>query len=483
MKKICAQINLGEKVLSWCEKTTFHAVPNIATNEHIILKIMWSICLIASLGYCCRILTSSINDYYEYRVLTTFEIVQESSNLFPVITICNLNEYDLSKNTNLLNMSNYLIENTDDKDLNPKETFEKIKKEFLKNANITELEETRFKLNDMLISCNFNEIKCDLTDFTLIKNELYGNCYSFNMAKNESIRSTSKYGPKYGLQMEFYIGHPESSSPTSLTSGAILFINNQSSLVRLTDPGIELSPGTQTNIAINRMFIYKLPQPYSDCIQGDLYENNETYFVQMTLSKRENYSQSFCLDICYENYLVNECNCTDKDLNNTCYLNTENFWCFYEMKKKFFDLNFNENCKQQCPIECERVTYKVASLSTADYPSLFYEKILLNNSFIRERFKIEENIENLYSDSDDTGRKFYEEFRNSILSVNVYYDTDTYEKITETPETNFETLLANLGGQFGLFLGISLLSFLELIELFVWVIVYLIQKISALISS
>jgi hypothetical protein len=45
------------------------------------------------------------------------------------------------------------------------------------------------------------------------------------------------------------------------------------------------------------------------------------------------------------------------------------------------------------------------------------------------------------------------DFKNSLLSVNIYYDTDTYQKVTETPETSFDVLLGNLGGQFGLFLG------------------------------
>ncbi|RNA22233.1 acid-sensing ion channel 1 isoform X2 [Brachionus plicatilis] len=453
------KINFQEKLFKWCERTSFHAVPNIATNEHIVLKCMWSICLVASLGYCCRILTSSIIDFYEYNVLTTFEIVQESSSLFPVITICNLNEYDLSKNQQLLNLSNYLLDNAD-MSLHPRDAMDQVQKNFLKLTNITELEETRFDLGDMLLSCHYNEIACSVSDFSMIKNELYGNCYSFNMVKNNSIRTTSKYGPKYGLQMELYIGNADSSSPMSLTTGVILFINNQTSPVRITDPGIELSPGTQTNIAVNRMFIYKLPQPYSDCVENTAQSSldHKDNLVQMTFEMNHNYTQSFCLELCYESYLLNECNCSDGDItdlignySDPCHADKQSLLCFYDMKSKFFDWNFNENCKMSCPIECERVTFKIASLSTAVFPSLFYEKILLNNSFIKQKFKIDSK--SLGQEYDDESTGYYEDFRKSLLSVNIYYDTDTYEKVTETPETSFGTLLANLGGQFGLFLG------------------------------
>ena len=465
MKSKVSQINFREKIFKWCERTTFHAVPNIATNEHIILKCMWSICLVASLGYCCRILASSIIEFYEFNVLTTYEIVQESSSLFPVITICNLNKYDLGKNQKLLNLSNYLLNNVDSS-LHPRDALEHVQKNFLKSTNISELEETKFYLEDMLISCHYNEIICSVSDFSKIENELYGNCYSFNIARNNSVRTTSKYGPKYGLQLELYIGNPDTNSPMSLTTGAILFINNQSSPVRITDPGIELSPGTQTNIGVNRMFIYKLPEPYSNCVQNmaDSKKFNKENFVQNTFQINQNYSQNFCIELCYESFLLNECNCSDinkKDLTSNysepCHADKQSLLCFFDMKNKFFDWNFNENCKMSCPIECERVTYKIASLSTADFPSLFYEKILLNNSFIQQKFNID--YKSLNQDYDDESTDYYETFKKSLLSVNIYYDTDTYEKVTETPETSFETLLANLGGQFGLFLGIFIYLF------------------------
>ena len=110
-------INLKRKFRNWCDKTTVHAVPNIVNNEQIMLKLMWTICLIASICYCGRIFTASIIDYFEFRVLTKFEIVQESFSIFPgikrfnlsslimsinlfflAITFCNLNKYDLNKN-------------------------------------------------------------------------------------------------------------------------------------------------------------------------------------------------------------------------------------------------------------------------------------------------------------------------------------------------------------------------------------------------
>jgi len=424
------EINLKEKLKNWCERTTFHAIPNIASNEQIVLKLMWTLCLLASLGYCCRILTSSVIDYYEYRVLTTIEIVQESSSQFPAITICNLNQFDFSKLKDREIYENY--ESNSSKSNDPKEQFNTYRDSFLTNLSRSELERIRFTLNDMLVSCYYSEIKCVESDFELLYSEKYGNCYVFNsyLNKNKSIRKATKYGPEYGLQLELYTGLPETSSPMSSKTGAILFINNQSALNEIS--GLELSPGSQTNIAFNRQFTYKLSEPYSNCIEEDsqLIYSKQIY-VEMVKRFHGYYSQQYCISLCFQNLLNVECNCFENsfifNLNTTymesCQNLTSNYECYSKVKQKYA-----EKCNMECPRECETVNYIINSLSSAEYPSNFYEKILLSNKIIQNRYK---------------DKKY--DFKNSLLSVSVYYDTDTYEKITETPETTFSTLLANLG--------------------------------------
>ena len=390
-------INLKEKFRNWCEKTTFHAIPNIATNEQLALKIMWTFCLIASIGYCCRILTSSIIDYYEYRVLTTFEIVQEASTFYPSITICNLNQFDLTKNKNLTDFffnsyltGNYLNDSVD-LSLDPKQQFDLIKRKFLNYTNSSELENLRFTLNDMLISCYYNELPCYESDFYPLPNELYGNCYVFNsnLHRNNTlkskVRNTSKYGPQYGLQLELFVGLNYQSFG-NLRSGAILFIHNQSSLTDENDVGIELSSGTQSNIAINRMFIYKLAQPYSDCVDHNNLVKVEE-IVRLTIEFHGYYSKSFCVDLCYQFYLLDQCNCYDnsafyylaKDYNSSrdvanCLSNnnTTDYYrdCYLRSKKNFLDSFYSEECFEKCPRECESVNYRIVSLSSAECISL-----------------------------------------------------------------------------------------------------------------
>ena len=52
----------------------------------------------------------------------------------------------------------------------------------------------------------------------------------------------------------------------------------------------------------------------------------------------------------------------------------------------------------------------------------------------------------------------------SVLQLTVYYNSLSYVEIEEEPKMSAEDLLGLLGGHLHLFLGMSLLSFVELFE-------------------
>jgi len=53
---------------------------------------------------------------------------------------------------------------------------------------------------------------------------------------------------------------------------------------------------------------------------------------------------------------------------------------------------------------------------------------------------------------------------NSVVKVNIFYDSMSYELSTESPKMDIVSLLASIGGNLGLFLGVSVFSLCELIE-------------------
>lgn len=116
----------------------------------------------------------------------------------------------------------------------------------------------------------------------------------------------------------------------------------------------------------------------------------------------------------------------------------------------FFSGDLTEMCDNSCPLECDSVTY-TTSVSSVRYPSNMHAKRLIQNDWLK--FKI--GNENLTID----------ELRSNILSLNVHYSSLSYQSFTEYPKTQLVDLISNIGGTLGLFLGVSFLSFIEILDL------------------
>jgi hypothetical protein len=71
-----------------------------------------------------------------------------------------------------------------------------------------------------------------------------------------------------------------------------------------------------------------------------------------------------------------------------------------------------------------------------------------------------------YNYSHSNGLPFsIDKFKQSILIVNVYYKDMSHLEIVESAETTLDKVISSIGGNMGLFLGMSLLTILEIVEL------------------
>jgi hypothetical protein len=67
-------------------------------------------------------------------------------------------------------------------------------------------------------------------------------------------------------------------------------------------------------------------------------------------------------------------------------------------------------------------------------------------------------------------------FKNKIVSINVYFSELRYTEITETPSTTIIDLFAYIGGTVGLFVGVSVLSCVEIVEFILEAIIIYFEK-------
>ena len=252
-----------------------------------------------------------------------------------------------------------------------------------------------------------------------------------------------------------------------MSVGAHIFIHNDS-LTPSTFEGIDLDLGHITNIAVYKTYNTKLPKPYSDCTDNlDNINAFDSDLFRFIIKQNNTYRRTDCYNLCYQNKLYEECSCQDSSLkkyivdSNICLTQTQtasqNF-CYYKVFNDFSKKGFNELCSDYCPAECQSIQYSI-STSSSSYPSRAYAHNMLQDPSLLNRF-------------DNPSQVTYETIKESTLGVSVYFDALESTNIEESPQIEFVDLIAGIGGTLGLFLGISVLSLFEFVEIFLEIIFF-----------
>ena len=285
--------------------------------------------------------------------------------------------------------------------------------------------------------CKFNTKQCRGIK---IRNS---GCNVFNRGINDSyypieILKSAIPGKNNGLTLHLY--------PKRRESQIELYLYNQSTDYDI-NKAIFISIGMEVNLVLNRVFSSKLSSPYSNCKKEYVFEQKPLDILNQTSYP---YFQSECFLLCKYEQRMEICNRTAEfnSFFQYYFTNRHQFWNFYykeydvchkkdpsliySIDDKFVLLGSNTICEKQCPIECDAMSYSISSLSNS-----------------------------LYTD---------------YSIVNIYYEDFYYTSITEEPKTTFDNLIGTIGGLLGLFLGASLISFYEIIDLVISIIYISIQS-------
>jgi hypothetical protein len=437
----------------------------------VALFLTCSICLSAYLTI------QTLLSYLSYEVITTSRTLLESPAVFPKITFCNLNAFTSEYSVEFLKRINKKFEPLLDiynenqmKNLNYDEKNRLASNISLQariemnsgNMNDTEKRKLSRNLSEILLLCKFNQEKCTSADFVWIFDSKYGNCFSFNAGFNSAgnkteLKKMHMPDKTFGLEIELYVNYNENLKLLNRASGAFVQIENSSYSNGPSFKGLFVSPGFEYFLTLDRYFKSTLPQPYSNCqIDNDLpiTDFNSDLYKLISHSEFE-YSQTMCFLQCYQLYAHKQCSCLDSTIYS--FLNYRK--CLSQLESnclnRFFYENFTQNnfihnyCLPLCPFECNQTEIKVFSSSSQlngeIYLDMLKEKISLVKDFV------ERNL--------DSNRA-----KESIVKINIFYDSLSYTISTESAKMEVVSLLSNMGGNLGLFLGVSLISLCEIIE-------------------
>jgi hypothetical protein len=417
-------------LVDWISNTKAHGVPNIQRTQYWFIRIFWFVCFIACFSYFIITLVKIAKKFKEHGVLTSITVVNEVNVEFPAVDFCNVNPFKYSINSN----SDYNVTEAENfnRSIDYFESYKSLALDYLYIGDILVKAGSLyyFRFEEMVISCVFDGIECTKDDFYAYRDYQYGICYRFNSGRIKSLissyndgqsfhntylegdipkRSVTEAGVKSGLRMEIFTGDPNGTYYTE-KNGIHLIIHNASVYVSPSDDGINIPTGHAVNVGIARTITNKLSAPYSDCISDiignkkDKISNSETakFIGQMiNVYNFTTYNQNFCLKLCKQDFILNNCGCYDSQLplpenqleeaykqfessyngrplqflndsrtTTTCTvfdLKDPKYLCLQEQRDAYKITN-SEICLSYCPSSCTSITYDL-EISSSDYPS------------------------------------------------------------------------------------------------------------------
>lgn len=299
-----------------------------------------------------------------------------------------------------------------------------------------------FTMKRIMFNCQFDGVQCSADEFlrTTITSRYartYYDCYIYNSGLNTNgqkidLKVPEKLGFGSGLKLNILLPTP--------TDKYFFFIHENSYKPQITDEPIAVKQtivDRQYLFTINKSSLKKLGPPYNLCTHDFNVEYPHSRFYTDMINSGHAYTQANCFNACFDRYAEPRC-------NTTVGVNFRETNCYFNHLVVF---NYVENCPVDvdCPLECDSTTYMVNAFDIL-YPSD-------NITGLKESIKTGLNRTVTTKQVEDLAAE-----------INVYQFDFKFDELTEIPKVSFTELVSSVGGTMGLFLGMSLLSFVELID-------------------
>ncbi|XP_057292631.1 amiloride-sensitive sodium channel subunit beta-like [Hydractinia symbiolongicarpus] len=438
--------------LHFATNTTAHRFSQIVLTGSAVIKIFWLLTIFACQVGMFYQVEPLVKRYFIRPTQTKIYLREETNPVFPAITICNT--INVKKGTLAEELWNGMASNsynfmafvgdTSDGSLTPGR--EQLKRYFEHLAAYEYLAQKHFELGagmyqyghhfkDMIASCEWKSIyDC--------KNETYwkqfwhwkhGNCFMFNSGyrnAGEEVLKVSDTGIGSGLSIKLNIEIAKYSFLANV-AGIVMQVGEQGAMVDLTSRGTYLAPGFTHVVALKK----------TRRIRADPFENKSCgHHHKADLGKVSHgprllrkYSKQLCKKVCYSRNVIKRCGCVlyqlpSLDGNKTC--SKAERKCLRPLAAAFKAGNLT--CLKKCSLPCLENSHEIKLTSSKLYAR--------NISMVADNL-----LEIIVS---------FEDFETSIIEDEEYY--------------RIENLLSDIGGQFGLWSGISVLTLIEFLVFIIY---------------
>lgn len=448
----------------FCQRASCHGVADYYFARSRIAKFWWLTVLLLALGVLGFYAYQTVNGYFNNPVITTVSYVPADSLKFPQIYICPLNPIDYQKVTPKIINEEYFryfdfAANISDILGSKPRIWERIAPHLTPEIvfpNFTfitpKLKQTfqdffmnlGYRTRDLFKQCAFESQPVDCTKivFPVIDKD-YAKCF---------IIDTKKYQKVAGQGLSLLLDvHTEKYHPTEPTPFDGVFIRVSEKIDPTSFVQTLVQPGNYYKIPISARFL-GLKSVNTERMRQPCYHIGEYNMKIMNYS----YTTDGCRFDCAQRIILQECNCLlafdrsffSRHISSRLPICTAN-----EVQKCASDVIENRNrseihaCTSNCYPPCVSWEYST-SVSSAKFPS---------NALLKSYKKT-----NSPNEMNFLSRPLNEWAENYIL-LDIAFDRMEYTKVEQEWSLTTAMMISDLGGLFGLWVGGSLFSVIQLV--------------------
>ncbi|XP_067933813.1 FMRFamide-activated amiloride-sensitive sodium channel-like [Watersipora subatra] len=467
------KVDLSLEVIgeAFCSKTSSQGISHVYNAPKGSKKIIWAVVTIVMVILLILHTTFLSIEYAAFNVTTEVTIQPAQHIEFPAVTVCN---------SNVIRESEPALSTPEwTKNVSTKPDYLK-----LNNSNLGHQKE------DLILQATFQHESVGIDSFELVMDGKYGNCYTFN---KENKATSTKAVPGYGLELLLNIesyAYSTKYEPAEW-AGAIIKVHHPFVEAIPDEGGIAVGPGTLNRLAITTTDVRRLGGRYGDCLR-ETDEMPTTYYSG-------HYTKSICENTCLQRMIIKNCCCYVQELKRNLsefdesWLLPKRSWneslqhqgkvCVREnlvscashsncWKELWHGYDHGEFKCTECKDLCRGITY-ATNAAPISWPTKAY-KAKMVGELNESHPQLIPEISRYVVASELTDDIISENF----IKIQLYFGSMSTMILTEKAEVSDFEYASELGGVFGLWIGWTLLTILEFVELIVDMVTlkYMIKK-------
>ncbi|XP_078484115.1 bile acid-sensitive ion channel [Ciona intestinalis] len=417
--------------VTFSEETSCHGILQIKNNAKIWLKIFWVLLVLAAFSVLIWQIVDRVNAYNKYETNTQISEEYVQSLQFPAVTICNSNRYFYFSSDEerlaMLTLSKAF------------DTGVPQNVSVLQNLGIT----SNFSLREFMMAkgwrldvgsalafCGVSKTElCSHVNFTMSLSNSLGLCWTLNAQRRQSIP-----GYPHGIHLIFITYQSDSTEdPLSGNSetGIKFQVHPQDEPPQVESLGHSVGVGLWASVQMHKQEKSNMYSPWGACHPSN---ENLRFYSKYTLNA--------CLKQCYDTLIQQTCKCRGPLMENN-YLDVvectpiQVLNCTAPVRYAIESSYTPQKCG--CYQPCNEVKYQTTLSYSSFNPkhSDFFEKGMnLTSGYLSE---------------------------NSV-GISVYFDALSVTKHVESKAITESALLSDIGGQLGLWVGVSVVTLFEFLQ-------------------